>query len=201
LLRPTQPERVTWLPHAVGVGVLRVLKNNFSDLDFRLKWPNDVYIGRAKLGGILCEGFSGSKNNPKSFVVAGIGLNVGVAPKIPQAQTTALADQVGRALLVERLCDQLRLEIVESVMEVVWHLETEGFSLLKKEYERALLFQPGDTIQWRDQEDQNIVFRGEVEALGEKGELLVWTPAHGLKALFSEEVTFGLLGNSASPVG
>ncbi len=48
--------------------------NGLSGLDVRLRWPNDLYTGGLKLGGILCEGsFRGSQ--PENFV-AGIGINV-----------------------------------------------------------------------------------------------------------------------------
>jgi BirA family biotin operon repressor/biotin-[acetyl-CoA-carboxylase] ligase len=39
----------------------------------RLKWPNDVIIDEAKVGGILCEGRWGAAN---SWVAVGLGLNV-----------------------------------------------------------------------------------------------------------------------------
>ena len=49
-----------------------------------LKWPNDLLLGGAKLAGILLE-TSGDK------VVVGIGVNLRVAPQLPDRQTTALA--------------------------------------------------------------------------------------------------------------
>lgn len=43
--------------------------------DVRLKWPNDILLGNAKLGGILLESASnGSGDNP--VVVIGVGLNL-----------------------------------------------------------------------------------------------------------------------------
>ncbi|MFA5552238.1 MAG: biotin--[acetyl-CoA-carboxylase] ligase [Trueperaceae bacterium] len=38
--------------------------------DVRVKWPNDLYLGEGKLGGILCEYLRG-------HLVAGVGINVG----------------------------------------------------------------------------------------------------------------------------
>lgn len=42
-----------------------------------LKWPNDVYVGDAKLAGILCEGVL--ERGKLAGVVAGIGLNVNLS--------------------------------------------------------------------------------------------------------------------------
>jgi BirA family biotin operon repressor/biotin-[acetyl-CoA-carboxylase] ligase len=41
-----------------------------------VKWPNDVLVGERKLAGVLAEGVVGSD----SFVVLGIGVNVGQQP-------------------------------------------------------------------------------------------------------------------------
>ena len=49
-----------------------------------LKWPNDVLLSGAKLAGILLEARVDS-------VVIGIGVNLRVAPELPDRQTVALA--------------------------------------------------------------------------------------------------------------
>ncbi|WFL77138.1 biotin--[acetyl-CoA-carboxylase] ligase [Altererythrobacter arenosus] len=51
----------------------------------RLKWPNDLLLGDAKLCGILLEGQG-------KAVVIGIGVNLAVAPDVPDRKTIALAD-------------------------------------------------------------------------------------------------------------
>jgi BirA family biotin operon repressor/biotin-[acetyl-CoA-carboxylase] ligase len=55
--------------------------------DLRLKWPNDILLGNAKLGGILLESFSEpGKDNPA--IVIGTGINIAWAP-----------DQLGREVM------------------------------------------------------------------------------------------------------
>lgn len=51
----------------------------------QLKWPNDLLLGGAKLAGILLESKGAS-------IVVGIGVNVQVAPDLPDRATVALAD-------------------------------------------------------------------------------------------------------------
>ncbi|MBD3728500.1 MAG: biotin--[acetyl-CoA-carboxylase] ligase [Sphingomonadales bacterium] len=53
----------------------------------RLKWPNDLMLGRAKLAGILLEAAGGA-------VVVGIGVNLVAAPQLPDRATVALV-QIG----------------------------------------------------------------------------------------------------------
>lgn len=49
-----------------------------------LKWPNDVMIGTAKLSGVLLEMVGQS-------VIVGIGVNLAVAPDLPDRETVALS--------------------------------------------------------------------------------------------------------------
>jgi BirA family biotin operon repressor/biotin-[acetyl-CoA-carboxylase] ligase len=70
LVRPdtVPPARRGWLPLLAGVSVASAVRAAAS-VDARLKWPNDVLAGPAKLGGILAEAVGDA-------VVVGIGLNV-----------------------------------------------------------------------------------------------------------------------------
>jgi BirA family biotin operon repressor/biotin-[acetyl-CoA-carboxylase] ligase len=50
-----------------------------------LKWPNDVVVGAAKLAGILLE-------REGEAVLVGIGVNLALAPQLPDRETVSLAD-------------------------------------------------------------------------------------------------------------
>jgi BirA family biotin operon repressor/biotin-[acetyl-CoA-carboxylase] ligase len=74
LVRPdtVSPARRGWLPLLTGVSVASAVRAA-AGVDARLKWPNDVLAGPAKLGGILAEANGDA-------VVIGIGLNVSTEP-------------------------------------------------------------------------------------------------------------------------
>jgi BirA family transcriptional regulator, biotin operon repressor / biotin---[acetyl-CoA-carboxylase] ligase len=61
-----------------------------------LKWPNDVYIGRRKLAGILAEG--GGAASGIGHVVVGIGINLRPASYPPEIaeRATSLVGELGR---------------------------------------------------------------------------------------------------------
>ncbi len=61
-----------------------VLKHLTAETSVMLKWPNDLLVDGAKLSGILLEGAPGG-------VVVGIGVNLAVAPDLPDRPTVALA--------------------------------------------------------------------------------------------------------------
>lgn len=94
---------------ATGIAVARAL-GQLGASDIRLKWPNDVYHDRRKLGGILLESVAG----PERVVVAGIGLNVAMPAAaretIDQPWTdlaTALGNLPSRNHLAVLLLDRL----------------------------------------------------------------------------------------------
>jgi len=74
LVRPqTVPTaRRGWLPLLAGVAVAAAVRS-VAGVPAELKWPNDVLVGPAKLGGILAEAAADA-------VVVGIGLNVSAEP-------------------------------------------------------------------------------------------------------------------------
>jgi BirA family biotin operon repressor/biotin-[acetyl-CoA-carboxylase] ligase len=61
----------------------------------RLKWPNDLLVGGAKLGGVLVE--SGATAGGATWLVAGIGANLAAAPEGLGRPATSLAALGGAA--------------------------------------------------------------------------------------------------------
>ena len=75
----------------------------------RLKWPNDVLLGAAKVAGILVE----RRSSPAGCLIVGIGVNVNARPPDGQVDrpATSLAEHVGEPMdripLVRALCRRL----------------------------------------------------------------------------------------------
>lgn len=63
------------LPLTLGLGLVQSLESLVPDL--KVKWPNDLWFGKHKLGGILGETV---RYQGKLWVVLGIGLNVNISP-------------------------------------------------------------------------------------------------------------------------
>lgn len=62
-----------WLNMAISLGITDVLQPSIGDL-IRIKWPNDIYAGDQKTGGILIE--NTLHGHAIAWSVIGIGLNV-----------------------------------------------------------------------------------------------------------------------------
>jgi BirA family transcriptional regulator, biotin operon repressor / biotin---[acetyl-CoA-carboxylase] ligase len=86
LVRPAAvpPARRGWLPLLAGVAVATAV-TAVTGVQTRLKWPNDLLTGPAKLAGILAEAAGDA-------VVVGVGLNVSTEPgELPPDGPGALA--------------------------------------------------------------------------------------------------------------
>jgi BirA family biotin operon repressor/biotin-[acetyl-CoA-carboxylase] ligase len=94
LLRPrVPPAEWPWLPLMTGYAVSRGLRE--AGVDVGLKWPNDVLIGDAKVGGILVERVE-SPSGPAAVV--GVGINVSTTrEELPIEAATSLALEAGTA--------------------------------------------------------------------------------------------------------
>jgi len=85
---------------SVWLGLLTVLvmRDDFQ-VDARLKWPNDILVGKRKLGGILLEN---TWNRDQKMVVAGLGMNLNAAlgdfPTHLQVSATSTLIETGRRL-------------------------------------------------------------------------------------------------------
>jgi BirA family transcriptional regulator, biotin operon repressor / biotin---[acetyl-CoA-carboxylase] ligase len=59
-------------------------------LPLAYKWPNDMLVGGRKLAGILLESETGT-DGTVDFVIAGIGVNIAIAPENTEFPATSLA--------------------------------------------------------------------------------------------------------------
>lgn len=84
---PGSPAETATLGFAAGLALEGALREVAPELaaDVRLKWPNDVLLGGAKIAGILLEASGKS-------VVTGIGVNVRQTPRDLPYPVTSLAE-------------------------------------------------------------------------------------------------------------
>lgn len=98
---PSAYHQVSFISGVAVVDALRACGVDRTSL--QLKWPNDLMIGDAKLGGILVES---SRYSGDYLIIIGIGLNLAVAPHVPDRKVTSLAAH-GTCLAPDALLHEL----------------------------------------------------------------------------------------------
>lgn len=79
-----------------------------QDAPLRLKWPNDILMGAAKMGGILVESTS-ARGSPGFLAIVGFGLNLSSEPSDLGRAVTSLgrhAQAPASAILLNSLAEQ-----------------------------------------------------------------------------------------------
>jgi BirA family biotin operon repressor/biotin-[acetyl-CoA-carboxylase] ligase len=120
----------------LGVAVSRAL-SALGAGDVGLKWPNDLFSGDRKLGGILVE-IQGELQDGEVQVIAGIGINV----HMKQAETVdqpwiSLAEAWPSVLWTR---NTLAAAIVSEVIAMTAEFERQGFSSFRDEWQARDIF-------------------------------------------------------------
>ena len=177
ILRPDCPaQRAAELGFAAALAVADIVP---AGREVRVKWPNDVLVDGGKIAGILLESAIGQTGQVQ-HVVAGIGVNVGFAPQLPEMRYpgSALGGSVEAAL--EKLTAALAARLAE------WRRE--GFETVRATW----LAKAGPLGAEVDVKLGEGLVRGRFAGLDREGALLLDT-ATGPRKIVSGE----LLGRAA----
>lgn len=121
------------LGFVAGVAAMLALRRCAGDGDFALKWPNDLLLGGAKLGGILLETVSAPTGDLRApvtpVVIVGIGVNCAAAPDKLPYPARALASLGPSAPTREAFFAALSDALAE--MHVLWR-GPDGFARIRE---------------------------------------------------------------------
>jgi BirA family biotin operon repressor/biotin-[acetyl-CoA-carboxylase] ligase len=177
------PRDVGSLSLAIGVCVLRALYK-LGVCELHLKWPNDVLLGGAKLGGILVE-LRAEASGPACAVI-GIGLNVALsAPLMTQISATGLTAADLTRIGMPRLSrNAIAAHIIDACVAGLLDFEREGLRAFMDEWRRADALR-GRAVSVMNGDERT---RGLARGIDATGALLVEAP-QGLRKFVSGEVS------------
>ncbi|MGN1113382.1 MAG: biotin--[acetyl-CoA-carboxylase] ligase [Acutalibacteraceae bacterium] len=130
LLRPDlPPSQVPCITLVAGLALCNAI-NGIANLGAKIKWPNDIIIGRKKLCGILTE--MTIEDNAVSFAVVGMGINVNNRsfPDEIKEKATSLYLEAGRSFSRNEIITRLAQSFEQAYNEFIMG----GFGVLKDEY-------------------------------------------------------------------
>lgn len=176
-LRATEQFR---LSIAVALGVYALL-SEYLDEALKVKWPNDIFYGNQKLGGLLIE------NTLQGYALAesvvGIGLNVNQLQfGVPTA--TSLRAVTGQPYRYD--LDALLARLLECLEAEYLRLRQGGHEAQKARY-LALLHRYQEWHPFRDAEGR--MFNGQILGVDEAGRLALQTEG-GVRYFGVKEVGF-----------
>jgi BirA family biotin operon repressor/biotin-[acetyl-CoA-carboxylase] ligase len=135
-------------------GALGISETALHQQGLRLKWPNDLLLNNAKLGGVLIEGGQSNPSSP-TWMVIGLGLNLRNAALI----TKSLEDHstFGVAALDQLISQQkpipdaefIWLKLIESFEKYLAQFQQFGFSHFKSSW-----------VQWDAFKGQSVCISG-----------------------------------------
>jgi BirA family biotin operon repressor/biotin-[acetyl-CoA-carboxylase] ligase len=177
------PRDVGSLSLAIGVCVLRALRK-LGVSELHLKWPNDVLLADAKLGGILIE-LRAEAAGPACAVI-GIGLNVALgAALMAQISATGLAAaDLTAAGILRPARNAIAAHIIEASLLGLVDFEREGLRAFMDEWRRADALR-GRAVTVLNGENR---IRGLARGIDASGALLV-EASQGLRKFVSGEVS------------
>jgi BirA family biotin operon repressor/biotin-[acetyl-CoA-carboxylase] ligase len=149
----------------VGLAVLDALER-LDVTGLALKWPNDVLLRDAKLGGILIE----LARQWGTELIIGIGLNVALPQPVRAALPPAVADLSDVTPPLSR--NELAGRIVSSVVEFVGEFERLGFAPFKAAFDARHAYH-GRACRVLQGEQR---IHGTVAGVSGDGELILETP-------------------------
>jgi len=167
----------TLLTLAAGVAIAEAVEAA-TGLAVDLKWPNDLFVGRRKLAGILAE------SPAVDTIVLGYGINVGPMAYPPELadRATSLESELGRA--IDR--HQLFAETLAALARRYEDLLDGRFDAILDAWRRRAPAATGARVQWATPSGQQ---SGITEGIDDQGALLVRT-AGGVERIVAGTLTW-----------
>eukprot|EP00887_Chlorella_sp_A99_P000364 scaffold13.g364.t1 len=157
-----------------GEGAGRSGSSSGGSIDVRVKWPNDIYAGGLKIGGILCHT---SCRGQAFHLTLGVGINVSNREPTTclDALVEAAAAAAGRPAPPPPSREALLAGIAGRLEGMLHRLGWEGFAPFERDYYAAWLH-GGQQVQLED-EGRRVHVR--IEGLSSHGYLLAADAATG----------------------
>ncbi len=151
---------------SVALGIIDFLSEMLPLEELSIKWPNDIYVGQKKIGGILIN--NEIMGDRFEHVIAGIGINVNqksFSKDIPNPVSISMLTTRNYDLPEEtwRLCDCVRKRYEE--------LKQTSFDKLRVEYHENLL----GMNDWKQYIYQEKKITAKIIGVNEFGKLLLET--------------------------
>jgi BirA family biotin operon repressor/biotin-[acetyl-CoA-carboxylase] ligase len=174
LIRPRCTVREYFLYAMAGHIAVAETLSSLCGTEVRLRWPNDIYAGNRKIGGILAE-FHG-EGDFVSRLALGVGININNRTSTPESVSclALLGHPVSRKTVLVRFLENLeRIKKAAPIPQNLtkqWNLKAQGLG-------RQVLIVPGDHPHRKAPDPGEIRGRGRFLGIDPWGRGMVKTPS------------------------
>ena len=184
ILRPRlKPAQSIQIPLVAGVAVAQAIAE-VTPIRPRIKWPNDLMVGRKKVGGILTE--MNAEIDGIDYVVLGIGLNVNT----PQALFPKEIREIATSLAGESGGSVSRVRLLQSFLEgfegLYGEFTTSGFQGIREKW-KAMSNTIGAWVELSDMDGGKM--RGKILDMDADGALLLQKRDKSIERILAGDVT------------
>ncbi len=173
-------EKISLITISVAVAVSRALKK-ICNVDVDLKWINDIFYNKKKLGGILTEGVISIEENKLTKLIIGIGLNTNIVSEEIENIAISIEDIIKN----KNYKNDLISEILNSFEEIFFNnLLEDNMEEILGEYKKKL-FVIGQKVDVIGSE----IYEAKVLDINKKGELIVEDKKGNINILNSGEIS------------
>jgi len=146
-----------------------------------IKWPNDIYVGKQKIAGILIENFI--KGSKLESSIVGVGLNLNQEVFVSNAPNPVSLKQLTRKNYDAVEVLQRFLDSLDSLLPL---LPAGRFEAIKESYLQRLL----GRNEWRKYRANGAEFEAKIMGIGEYGKLQLETRSGETMEFMFKEVEF-----------
>lgn len=186
LLRPTLPMEDAHLLTLVAAAAAAEAIEALSGVAVKIKWPNDLFIGDRKVGGILME-VSGEQDEV-DWVVVGVGVNV-------NTEYSELPVALRRTATSLKMITGHEVDRSDLLAGLLLALETHYADAASGGFERALsAFRERDYLLTRSisMQTREGPVVGEARGIDDRGALLVQMPQRHIRRFHSGDVSLNV---------
>lgn len=184
--RPQMPDLAVRNQFLLSIVASLSVSDLLQKLNIRntIKWPNDIYIGRRKVCGMLIESIVGNAGLEHSII--GIGLNLNQTEFPPElVNPTSVLVSSGLRTVPEEVLDDF-LDIFSGYMPYLSDIE--GINEIRNKYV-SRLFGLGVSREYHDCL-RNVDFKGAIKGISEEGLLLMEMPDKTVTNYSFKEVSY-----------
>ena len=181
-----KPEKIfydnIWYTAATSLALIDIIKKSKIS-DYWIKWPNDIYIKKSKIAGILTETIWQSNKIKK--IIIGIGINVNCTSNdllILENDATSFYIQIGNISNMNDFFDKYKEKLSEWLSILLY--KKKGVSIIKKEwlkYSRII----NREVEWKN---QNRKVSGRIIKIENNGTIILRTKEKEEKIISGEIV-------------